>query len=138
MAFRVYLQHWNCLPIGSVYYMKNHRNSSTSVFSSEAMNLFLRYFITSWVFVELLYSHIHASIFSPIAKSTQYNLGFQININPEPTSFTHVFRGAHQLRQAGSNPTCGWIDGNEGMSESRPDFRSYITRAAVNLLIHRS
>lgn len=83
------------------------------------MHLFIRCFVTSWVFVALLYGHIHALVFSPIAKSTQYNLGLQIGIDPEPTSFPHAFRGAgaHQLRQAGdSNPTCGWIDGNEGMS----------------------
>ncbi|KAF8856055.1 hypothetical protein BDZ45DRAFT_675736 [Acephala macrosclerotiorum] len=78
------------------------------------MHLFLRCFVTSWVFVALLYGHVHALLFSPIAKSTQYNLGLQIGINPEPTFFPNAFHGTHQLRQAGiSNPTCGWIDGNE-------------------------
>lgn len=81
------------------------------------MNLFLRCFVTSSMFVALLYGHIHALALSPMAKRTQYNLGLQIGINPEPTSVPHAFRGAHQLRQAGaSNPTCGWVDGNKGMS----------------------
>src|SRR5450432_4142651 len=83
------------------------------------MHLFLLCFTATWVFLALLPGHTRAFAFSPTATITAFNEGLQLATYPEPTSLSHDLYDAHRVRQAGvSNPTCGWVDGNKGMSKS--------------------